>query len=157
MVEKAGIPGTVCPSCKAPNELGALMCKKCGDLLSKKGKAKKGGEAEFDATEGSFSPACIVVPIVLILISVVILFFAFRKSSTPCDLHCLTIGRAIVKYDKAHPNEKMTTLDFEKLKQNGPSGKPFLKDKLVCPFDSGASYEYDGNKVTCSFCVKKKK
>mgnify|MGYP000997819137 CR=1 FL=1 len=157
MVEKAGVPGIVCSSCKAPNEMGAIMCKKCGELLSKKGKGKRGGDAEFDATEGSFSPACVVVPIVLILIAVIFFFFAFKKSSTPCDHNREVIGRAIAKYDKAHSNEKLMSLDFEKLKQNGSNGKPYLKEVPVCPFDSGAAYEYDGNKVICSFCSKKKK
>lgn len=155
----AGVPPNVCPSCKAPNELGALTCKRCGDILSKKAKPGKKGQAEeFDATEGSFHPSCIIVPIVVIVAFVILLLVTTRgcKGSTPCDHNREVIGRAIMKFDKAHPNEKLGSLDYTKLAQPDAKGKPYLKEKPVCPFDSGAEYEYDGQKITCTKCSKKK-
>ncbi len=158
-VAGAGVPPTVCPSCKAPNELGALTCKKCGDILSKKPKSGKKGQAEeFDATEGSFHSACIIVPIVLLVGAILLLFLTTRgcKGSTPCDHNRDVIGRAIMKYEKAHPEDKLAVLDYTKLSKPDSKGKPYLKEKPVCPFDSGAEYEYDGQKITCSKCSKKK-
>jgi len=156
-----GIEGAVplqpiCPSCKALNEMGALTCKRCGELLGRKGKAVRKGAGEFDATEGSFSNACIIIPIVLIVGALLFFLLAFKRS-TPCDHNREIIGKAIMKYDKAHPNSKMMTLDFKALMEPGPNGKPYLKEKLTCPIDPSGQYEYDGQKVTCTYCSKKKK
>ena len=154
----ATVPPTVCTSCKAPNEMGALTCKRCGDILSKKGKVGKKGDAEFDPTTGSFSPSCVVIPVVLIIVAILFLFLATRgcKGQTQCDHNREIIGRAIMKFEKAHSGDKLSSLDYTKLAQPDSKGKPYLKEKPVCPFDSGASYEYDGNIVTCTKCTKKK-
>ncbi|MFZ2959942.1 MAG: hypothetical protein WA705_23935 [Candidatus Ozemobacteraceae bacterium] len=152
-----GIPQAVCPSCKAPNEPGTLMCKRCGDILpSKKGKGSKGGE-EYDATAGTLSPACIVVPIVLILFTMVVLFFMFRgpKPGT-CDYNREKIGIAVVKYDHTHKDNKMTTLDLDALVKPDSKGKSLLKDRPVCPIDSTAVYSIGSDgKITCSHKGKK--
>jgi uncharacterized membrane protein YvbJ len=147
-------PTTICSACKAPNEAGSVMCKKCGEIMGKKPvRPGKAGE-EFDATTGTLSPTCVIVPIVICILIVLVLFFSFRR--TPCDQSRETIAAAIRKYDKANANNKLTSLDYEKLKQSGPSGKPFLKEVLPCPYSSVAQYEYDGTVVTCTKCSKKK-
>ncbi|MBF0498887.1 MAG: hypothetical protein HQM09_02035 [Candidatus Riflebacteria bacterium] len=151
------VPQTICPSCKAPNDMGTLMCKKCGDILpAKKGKGAKGGE-EYDATAGTLSPTCIAIPIVVIVLILAILFFMFRgpKAGT-CASNIEKIGIAVTKYDHVHKDSKMTTLDIEALLKPDSKGKSFLKERPVCPVDSTAVYSINSEgKIVCSHKGKK--
>jgi len=155
-----GIPQAVCPSCKAPNEIGTLMCKRCGEILPSKPNTTKGAKgSEFDATEGSFSPTCMIVPGILILFAVVFLIFVFSggaKKGT-CEYNQVAIFKAVHAYNKAHSGSKMTNLDIDELMKPGKSGKPFLKERPVCPIDPSARYEINSNgvEVSCSRCSKK--
>lgn len=152
------LPRSVCPSCKTPNELGALTCKKCGEILKKAG---KGGKAapEYDATEGSFSPACVVIPAILILAAVVFFLLAVGRGPKPgtCEYNQAQLAKAVWRYNKANPDRHMTTLDQDALTRPRKGGKPILKEKLVCPANPDATYqlESDGS-VSCSRCTKKR-
>lgn len=152
-------PQLVCPACKAPNEAGSVTCKRCGEIMSRKGKppGKRNSDVpEFDATQGQLSPGCIAIPIGIIVLIALIFFLSF-KGPTPCDHNREIIARAILKYDKGHPNDKLMNIDSDKLKQNDSKGKPYLKEVPTCPVDSGTKYEYDGHLVSCPHCSKKKK
>lgn len=154
----AAVGQSVCPSCRAQNEIGSLMCKRCGEILSTKG--RKGQTSEFDGTEGSFHPGCWVAIGVMMLAAVLFFFMAVRSGPKPgtCEYNQSHIGMAVFKYNRAHPESKMTTLDIDTLTKPGKSGKPLLKEKPVCPVDSSARYELDtdGATVICTRCSKKK-
>ena len=146
-----GIPQTVCPSCKSPNEPGTLMCKRCGDLLPTK-KSVKGKSEEYDATAGTMHPGCIIAPIAICAVVALILFFSFRgpKPGT-CEWNREHIGIAVSKWDRAHKGQEMTALDIEQLLKPDGKGKVYLKDRPVCPVDSTAVYSLGPNgKVICS-------
>lgn len=147
----------VCPSCRAQNEIGSLMCKRCGEILSLKG--KKAPAKEYDGTEGGFHPGCWVAVAVMMLGAILFFFLAVRSGTKPgtCEYNQGHLGMALVKYNRAHPDAKMTTLDIETLMKPGKSGKPLMKDKPVCPVDSSAQYEVapDGSTVICTRCSKK--
>ncbi len=155
----AGVPKSVCPSCKTANDMGAVTCKKCGEFLTAKkaGVKKTRSEEEFDATEGGFSPTCIIVPAVLLLAAVVFFFLAVGhgpKAGT-CEFNQAKIGKAVYAYNRAHTGSKMTTLNWEELAKPGKGGKAFLKDRLTCPVDPSASYSLaDDGSVRCSKCTK---
>jgi uncharacterized membrane protein YvbJ len=156
--DSVGLPGLVCPECKAPNDSAAVMCKRCGEILSSKPKrpsAKKGSSEEYDATQGAFSTSCIVVPVVLILLGVIILFLSFGGSAKPgtCKYNREKIGKAVYAYDKQNPSAKMDSLDLNKLTQPGRNGKSYLKDRPVCPKDSNAEYFIDKDGlISCRTC-----
>lgn len=160
-VVAAAVGQNVCPSCRAQNELGSLMCKRCGEILSSKGKARKGQTPEFDATEGAFHPGCWVAIGAMLLAAVLFFFMAVRSGPKPgtCEYNQGHIGKAVYRYNRAHPESKMTTLDIDALMKPGKSGKPLLKDRLTCPVDSSARYELDadGSTVICTRCTKKNK
>ncbi|HNW35525.1 MAG TPA: hypothetical protein PKM25_11375 [Candidatus Ozemobacteraceae bacterium] len=147
----------VCPSCRAQNEPGTLMCKRCGEILSSKG--KKVPVQEFDGTEGGFHPGCWIAVAVVMLGALLFFFLAVRGGAKPgtCEYNQGHIGMAVYKYNKAHPESKMTTLDLDELMKPGKSGKPLIKDRPVCPVDSSAKYELgpDGTTVLCTTCSKK--
>lgn len=147
----------ICPSCRAQNEIGTLMCKRCGEILSLKG--KKGQAKEFDGTEGGFHPGCWVAVAVLMLGAVLFFYLSVRSGTKPgtCEYNQGHLGMALVKYNRAHPDTKMTNLDIDELMKPGKSGKPLLKSKPICPVDSSARYEIapDGSTVLCTRCSKK--
>jgi len=155
-----GTPDLFCPSCKARNEQGAKVCKRCGELLSakKKGKGKGGAdEPEFDPTEGSFKPSCLIVPGIVLLVFVVILYISFRGPSPgTCEYNRQKVGLAISKYNRSHSGSKMSSLDWDALLKQDNKGKSFLKEKPLCPVDSSANYVLDGDTVHCSRCSKKR-
>ncbi|HOY67893.1 MAG TPA: hypothetical protein PLP29_13480 [Candidatus Ozemobacteraceae bacterium] len=148
-----------CPSCRAQNEPGSLMCKRCGEILSSKG--KRTPTQEYDGTEGGFHPGCWVAIAVMMLGAILFFFLAVRGGAKPgtCEYNQGHIGMAVVRYNKAHPDMKMTTLDLAELQKPGKSGKPLLKETPVCPVDSSARYELDADGVTviCTSCSKKRK
>ncbi len=149
------VPPTVCPSCKAQNEIGALMCKRCGEILSKKGKRTSG--EEFDATEGSFSPNCVLVPLVLLIACGLLFFLAFRgPAKGTCAYNREKLQIAIMAYNKQHRDNKMLTLDQDALMRPDSKGKAHLKERMICPVDPSARYSLDSDgKVICSRCAKK--
>lgn len=155
----APIPKSVCPACKAPNEIGALTCKKCGEIIKRSGKGAKTQE-EFDATEGSFSPACVVIPAVLILAAVVFFILAVGRGpkAGTCEYNQAQLSKAVWKYNKAHSDGKMNTLSQDDLMKPGKTGKGYIKEKLNCPVSPTATYELDtdGATVICSSCSRKK-
>ena len=160
--DSIGLPGHVCSACKATNDTGSVMCKKCGEILGSRNKkpgAKKGATEEFDATQGAFSTSCIVVPVVLILLGILILFWSFSGSAKPgtCRYNREKIGKAIYAYDKQNPSAKMDTLNLDRLMQAGKGGKPYLKERPVCPKDPQAEYFIDSKDglVTCKTCGRK--
>ncbi|MBF0545070.1 MAG: hypothetical protein HQM08_11575 [Candidatus Riflebacteria bacterium] len=152
-----GIPQLVCPACKAVNEPGCLLCKRCGEILPKKGKLSKGAQ-EYDATEGALKPSCIVIPIAIAIVIGLIIFFSLRgpKPGT-CEFNRQKIVAAIYRFNKANPNQKMTTLDLDALLKPDSKGKSHLKDKPVCPVNPSAQYLLDPEGgVICTNCNPKK-
>ncbi|MBF0410285.1 MAG: hypothetical protein HQM10_23265 [Candidatus Riflebacteria bacterium] len=153
----SGVLQTVCPACKAQNEAGSLMCKRCGEIISKKGKTSKNVEG-YNADEGSFKPSCVIIPIALSLIIGLVLFFSFRgpKAGT-CEYNRQKIVSALFKFNRANPSQKMTTLDMETLMKQDSKGKSYLKDKPVCPVNPTAQYQIDeAGTVICTNCIKRK-
>lgn len=151
-------PQVVCPMCRTTNDANSSLCKRCGDVLPKKKKSAKSGEKEFDATEGSFSPTCIVAPILLILVGIVFLFFCFKGGAKPgtCDYNIGKIQAAVFKYNKKHHDSKMHSLDFNLLTKPDANGKAFLKEQPNCPVNQGAKYEMNpDNEIICSHCSRK--
>ena len=148
------VPQSVCSACKAQNEMGALMCKRCGEILSKKGRRSAG--EEFDATEGSFSPNCILVPLVLLLAAGLLFFLAFRgPAKGTCGYNREKLQISVLAYNKAHRDSKMMSLDQDALMKPDNKGKSHLKERMVCPVDPSAQYQLNGDgKVSCSRCTK---
>ncbi len=155
----APLPKSVCPACKTPNDLGSLTCKKCGEIIKKSGKGGKPAQ-EYDATEGSFSPACVVIPAILILGAVIFFLLAVGRGPKPgtCEYNQAQLGKALWRYNKAHPDSRMTTLNQDELIRPSRGGKPQLKERLTCPVDPTARYEIDTDGVTviCTRCSKKR-
>lgn len=154
-----GVPQSVCPSCKAPNEPGTVLCKRCGDILPAKKSAGKGGKTEeYDATAGTMHPGCIIAPLAICAVVALILFISFRgpKAGT-CEWNREHIGIAISKWDRAHKDQRMSTLDLELLLKPDNKGKSYLKDRPVCPIDSTAAYSLSPEgKVICSHAGRKR-
>jgi len=149
------VPPSVCPSCKAQNDIGALMCKRCGEILSKKG--KRSSSEEFDATEGSFSPNCVLVPLVLLLACGLFFFLAFRgPAKGTCGYNREKLQIAVMAFNKQHKDNKMLSLDQDSLLKTDSKGRSHLKERMVCPVDPSAMYQLDSEgRVTCSRCSKK--
>jgi len=159
----APVPKSICPTCKSANDLGSPMCKKCGEILKKN---PKGGKViktagEYDPTEGSFSPSCIIIPAVLILAAII--FFLLAVGTGPkrgtCGYNCGQLAAAAWKYSKAHPERKMSALNQDELMKPGKKGQGYIKEKFSCPVDPSATYEFDtdGATVICTTCSKKKR
>lgn len=150
-------PGTVCPECKATNDLGAVTCKRCGEILSKSARKKK--VQEYDPTEGALSPGCIAAPIVLAVIGVLILYLCIGGGPKPgtCAYNRNKVARAVARYNRANPDSKMNTLDYDRLgRAAGKSQKPYLSERPSCPINQTATYRLESNgEVTCSNCGKK--
>ncbi len=149
--------GIKCPTCKADNTAGAATCAKCGDILPKRAKKGKGEFDDYDGTVGTMSPACVAVPIALLVIFVAILFFTMRgPREGTCAAVRVKIGAAIARYDKAHPNNKMATINIDELMKPDTKGHPYLKDRPTCPIDPSARYDFDSNgNISCSKCGRK--
>lgn len=149
------VPNTVCPSCKFNNEMGAIICKKCGDFLTSAKKQKTKTEGEYDPTEGALTPGCFVAIGAVILAALIFLLLAFKggpKEGT-CEHNKSRIGKAVISYNKANPGNKMKVLDLDKLTTERHKGKPYLKDKPVCPVDPTAKYSLDEHGTpVCSKC-----
>lgn len=154
-------PKNICGSCKTVNDLNAITCKKCGEILKKNTKLSKQPQQEYDPTEGSFSPSCIVIPAIMIILAVVFFILAVSggaKKGT-CEYNRAILSRAVSRYNKAHPNNPMTTLNQDELMRPRSGKKPFIKEKVICPNNPSAEYvlDPDGVTVSCTHCSQKKR
>lgn len=150
-------PGIACPECKATNDLEAVTCKRCGEILSKSG--KRGRSSEFDASEGALSPGCYIVPAVIVVLGLIFIILSFTGGAKPgtCAYNRNKVARAIARYNHANKDAKLSTIDYDRLmRPTGKSQKPYLTDRPGCPVKPSSTYtlESDGE-VVCSTCGRK--
>lgn len=153
-----GADGKTCELCGAENPASATKCSQCGDLLKKKAPPpkKKGDDfvGEYDGSVGTMSPACIAIPIAVLVIIGLFLLWTLRGPRPGTCAHVRnTIATAVAQYNRANPNQKLSTLDLNTLMRPDSKGHTYLKNPPVCPKSSSAQFSFgpDG-KVTCSFC-----